>query len=157
MIRHKEIDSKQVVDTLIASEDTIKFLLEGIQTYAPDYMHGLPKRDFIREAEEAIVMLQETAVVLARAHRAARAEAMGRRPIGRPPKTLEITPISQASESKTLMRMDEIVSLLGFARSTLYTMIKNNQFPAPIKIGERKVAWRTEVVMDWLDSKEHRT
>ena len=161
MIRRKEIDSKQVVDTLVASEDTIKFLLEGVRTYAPDYMHGLPKRDFIREAEEAIVMLRETAVVLARAHRAATAEAMGRKPIGRPPKTLEDTPVVtsvvKTSESKALMRMDEIVSLLGFGRSTLYAMIKNHQFPAPIKIGKRKTAWRTEVVMDWLNSKEHRT
>jgi prophage regulatory protein len=157
VIRRKEIDSKQVVDTLVASEDTIKFLLEGVRTYAPDYMHGLPKRDFIREAEEAIVMLRETAVVLARAHRAATAEAMGRKPIGRPPKTLEDTSVVETSESKALMRMDEIVSLLGFGKSTLYAMIKNHQFPAPIKIGKRKTAWRTEVVMDWLNSKEHRT
>ena len=151
-MRRKEIDPKQVVDTLVASEDTIKFLLEGIQTYAPEYMHGLPKKDFIQEAEEAIAMLQETTVVLARAHRSATAEAAGRRPVGRPPKTLEDT-----SESKTLMHMDEIVSLLGFGKSTLYAMIKNRKFPAPIKIGERKTAWRTEVVMDWLNSKEHRT
>ena len=157
MIRRKEIDSKQVVDTLIASEDTIKFLLEGVRTYAPDYMHGLPKRDFIREAEEAIDMLRESAVVLARAHRAATAEAVRHRLIGRPPKTLENTPIAQTSESKALMRMDEIITLLGFARSTLYTMIKNHEFPAPIKIGKRKIAWRTKVVMDWLNSKEHRT
>lgn len=151
-MRRKEIDPKQVVDTLVASEDTIKFLLEGIQTYAPEYMHGLPKKDFIQEAEEAIAMLQETTVVLARAHRSATAEAAGRRPVGRPPKTLE-----DISESKTLMHMDEIVSLLGFGKSTLYAMIKNRKFPAPIKIGERKIAWRTEVVMDWLNSKEHRT
>jgi len=102
-------------------------------------------------------MLRETAVVLARAHRAATAEAMGRKPIGRPPKTLEDTSVVETSESKALMRMDEIVSLLGFGRSTLYAMIKNHQFPAPIKIGKRKTAWRTEVVMDWLNSKEHRT
>lgn len=157
MIRNKEVDLGHVVDTLIASEDTTKLLLEGIRTYAPDYMHGLPKRDFVQEAEEAVVMLRECAVVLSRAHRAAVAEAAGRKPVGRPPKTLEATPVTKTSESKVLMQMDEVVRTLGIGKSTIHAMVKNNQFPAPIKLGKRKIAWRTEVVMDWVNSKEHET
>ena len=82
-MRSIKVDPKQVVDAIVASEDTVKFLLEGIRTYAPDHMHGLPKEDYIQEAEEAIAALREAAVVLARVNRAA--AAAERRPVGRPP------------------------------------------------------------------------
>lgn len=40
-----------------AAPDLIKALrlcLEGLQTYAPEYMHGLPKREYVQAAVEAI-------------------------------------------------------------------------------------------------------
>ena len=40
-VRNTTVDPKQIVDALVASEDTVKLLLAGIQTYAPDFMHGL--------------------------------------------------------------------------------------------------------------------
>ena len=33
--------------------DALELLLDGLLTYAPDYMHGLPKRHYVDEAMEA--------------------------------------------------------------------------------------------------------
>jgi hypothetical protein len=34
--------------------DALELLLDGLLTYAPDYMHGLPKRHYVDEAMEAL-------------------------------------------------------------------------------------------------------
>ena len=34
--------------------DALELLLDGLLTYAPDYMHGLPKRHYFDEAMEAL-------------------------------------------------------------------------------------------------------
>jgi hypothetical protein len=42
---------KEQRDNLV---DALELLLDGLLTYAPDYMHGLPKRHYIDEAMEAL-------------------------------------------------------------------------------------------------------
>lgn len=34
--------------------DALRLLLDGLETYAPEFMHGLPKADYIRAARAAI-------------------------------------------------------------------------------------------------------
>jgi hypothetical protein len=34
--------------------DALELLLDGLLTYAPDYMHGLPKQHYVDEAMEAL-------------------------------------------------------------------------------------------------------
>ena len=34
--------------------NALKLCLEGLQTYAPEYMHGLPKREYVEKALDAI-------------------------------------------------------------------------------------------------------
>ena len=44
--------------------------------------------------------------------------------------------------------------MTGIPRSTLYAMIADDQFPKPIKIGERAVAWIETEVHDWINTRE---
>lgn len=45
------------------------------------------------------------------------------------------------------------MQLTGLSRSTIYLYIKLGKFPAPLKIGERAVAWINVEIEDWLNEK----
>jgi prophage regulatory protein len=51
-----------------------------------------------------------------------------------------------------LLRLKTVLLITGLARSTIYRMIAEHRFPAPVKIGKRAVAWRQEDVRQWRES-----
>ena len=53
-------------------------------------------------------------------------------------------------DGQRLMRLPEVLKLTGLSRSTLYRKIKAGQFPAPVSLGPRSVAWRESEVLDWI-------
>lgn len=55
-----------------------------------------------------------------------------------------------------LLRRPEVESLTGLSRSTLYDWMKKGDFPQPIKLGARLVAWRESDISKWLESREVR-
>ena len=57
------------------------------------------------------------------------------------------------SENKKLYRLPQVRELTGLGRSTLYARIKSGDFPAPVNIGVRAVAWNSELVAAWIDSR----
>ena len=52
-----------------------------------------------------------------------------------------------------LLRLKTVLLITGLARSTIYRMIAEHTFPAPVKIGKRAVAWRPEEVGPWRESR----
>ena len=59
--------------------------------------------------------------------------------------------------SNRVLRRPEVQTLTGIPRSTLYAKIAVGDFPAPIKIGQRAVAWREAEVNDWLSNCQRST
>jgi prophage regulatory protein len=55
-----------------------------------------------------------------------------------------------------LIRRPEVEARTGLSRSTLYEWMKRGDFPQPVKLGARLVAWRESDVAEWLDSRETR-
>ena len=49
-----------------------------------------------------------------------------------------------------LLRRPEVQKLTALPTSTLYRYMKEGRFPAPLKIGERAVAWPLSEVQAWL-------
>lgn len=41
-----------------------------------------------------------------------------------------------------LLRLRQVLQILGISRSTFYAGIRVNRYPAPVKLGARAVAWR---------------
>lgn len=39
----------------------------------------------------------------------------------------------------------------GVAKATIYNWIELGQFPKPVKLGERAVAWRTADLKEWAE------
>jgi prophage regulatory protein len=55
-----------------------------------------------------------------------------------------------------LLRRPEVEARTGLSRSTIYDWMKRGQFPQPVKLGARLVAWRKSDIADWLESRETR-
>ena len=52
-----------------------------------------------------------------------------------------------------LLRLPMVIRNTGLARSTIYKLISQNQFPVPIKLSKRAVAWLQSEVVDWIASR----
>jgi len=52
-----------------------------------------------------------------------------------------------------LLRVREVLSICGLSRATLYREIKLHDFPAPLRISARSVAWLQDEVVEWLESR----
>lgn len=55
--------------------------------------------------------------------------------------------------SDPLLRRPEVERETGLSRSSLYRMMDDNQFPRPIRIGKRAVAWRASTIDQWKSSR----
>lgn len=53
----------------------------------------------------------------------------------------------------TLLRLDDVKNQTGLGRSIIYKMIGEGQFPMPVKITTKAVAWPSNEVDDWITSK----
>lgn len=60
----------------------------------------------------------------------------------------------QADLSISLVRTKQLCAELGISRTTLWRLVKSGDFPAPIQIGKNSIAWRRQVISDYLDSKQ---
>ena len=54
--------------------------------------------------------------------------------------------------TEKLMRRPEVETRTGLSRSTLYDWMKRGDFPLPVKLGTRLVAWRESDVTAWLEA-----
>ncbi|NVE89244.1 helix-turn-helix transcriptional regulator [Vreelandella titanicae] len=52
--------------------------------------------------------------------------------------------------SNRLIRIKDVMDRTGLARSTVYKYIGLGQFPQPIKLGTRAVAWVEREVEAWI-------
>ena len=51
------------------------------------------------------------------------------------------------------LRRPAVEAATGLSRSSLYSMMDAGEFPRPIRIGKRAVAWPESVVSAWLASR----
>lgn len=51
--------------------------------------------------------------------------------------------------SDQLLRRPEVERRIGLARSSIYRMMEAGEFPRPIRIGRRAVAWRASDLDRW--------
>ncbi len=52
-----------------------------------------------------------------------------------------------------MLRLPEVKQLVGLGRSTIYAMVKRGEFPAPVPLGARAVAWVSTEVTAWLEGR----
>ena len=52
-----------------------------------------------------------------------------------------------------LLRLPAVMELTGLGRSTIYRMMSEGDFPKPIKLGQRAIAWPADTIRDWITSR----
>jgi prophage regulatory protein len=52
-----------------------------------------------------------------------------------------------------LLRLGAVIRVTGLSRSTLYRLIADGQFPRPVRLGPRAVAWRRVDVEAWSEAR----
>jgi prophage regulatory protein len=56
----------------------------------------------------------------------------------------------QTTESvPRLLRLAAVLQATGLGRSTVYRMVAEHTFPAPVKLAKRAVGWRDDDVRQW--------
>ena len=49
-----------------------------------------------------------------------------------------------------LLRRPDVEAVTGLSRSSLYAKMDSGDFPRPVRIGARAVAWRASDIQEWL-------
>jgi len=52
-----------------------------------------------------------------------------------------------------VLRLDAVVQVTGLARSTIYKLIGEGEFPRPVPLTGRSVGWIESEVIAWIKSK----
>ena len=64
-----------------------------------------------------------------------------------------IEAIHGARQARALLRLQQVQALTGLARSTLYKLVSERNFPSPIPLTGRAVAWDSQAVNAWIESR----
>lgn len=54
------------------------------------------------------------------------------------------------SNQQSILRLRQVQLRIGLSRSTIYSMIKNGKFKAPIKLGPRAIGWLESDVEEFI-------
>ena len=52
-----------------------------------------------------------------------------------------------------LLRLPQVESTCGLKKSSIYARVKEGTFPAPVRLGPKSVAWRSDEVNRWIDQR----
>lgn len=56
-------------------------------------------------------------------------------------------------EGNKLLRLPQVESRTGLKKSTIYDRIKQGTFPISVKLGAKAVAWRSDEIEAWIESR----
>jgi prophage regulatory protein len=51
--------------------------------------------------------------------------------------------------AQRVLRLSEVITMVGLGRSSIYRYVREGRFPAPIRVGERSVRWKLADVLAW--------
>ena len=52
-----------------------------------------------------------------------------------------------------ILRIKDVIKITALSNSTIYELIKSNDFPRPKRIGKRAVGWLENDIQNWVDSR----
>lgn len=60
--------------------------------------------------------------------------------------------VAQRDPEMRLLRMLEVLKRVGLGKTTVYRLISENEFPAPVRIGAAAL-WSSEKIDEWIRSR----
>ena len=61
--------------------------------------------------------------------------------------------LNMAQQPRRFLRLPEVKHQVGYGRTAIYQKIKSGEFPAPISLGARAVAWTSDSIESWIESR----
>ncbi len=58
------------------------------------------------------------------------------------------------SELDRIIRIPELVHLVGYSRPSIYRLMDSDEFPSAVKLGPQAVGWRMSEIQEWIASRE---
>lgn len=52
-----------------------------------------------------------------------------------------------------LIRLKELTEIVGYRRAAIYKKMAASEFPRPVSLGPRAVAWRSDDIDTWVNSR----
>lgn len=53
----------------------------------------------------------------------------------------------------TVLRMPQVIEMIGVSRAHVYALISRDEFPRPILIGKRAVGWMETDIRSWINAR----
>ncbi len=58
-----------------------------------------------------------------------------------------------AENSRRFLRLPDVKQIVGYGRTAIYQKIKAGEFPKPYALGARAVAWLSDDIDLWIESR----
>lgn len=52
-----------------------------------------------------------------------------------------------------ILRLPQVIEMIGMSKSSIYLAISNGNFPKPIKLSERSVGWTANDIENFIERK----
>jgi prophage regulatory protein len=52
-----------------------------------------------------------------------------------------------------LLKLPRVIEKTGLGRSSIYAKVATGEFPAPVRLSARAIAWRADAVESWVESR----
>ena len=52
-----------------------------------------------------------------------------------------------------LLRRRQVEEITGLSRSSIYRLMRNGEFPPPVRIGTSAVRWKASHITKWVESR----
>ncbi|MHB1285186.1 MAG: helix-turn-helix transcriptional regulator [Leptospirillum sp.] len=56
-------------------------------------------------------------------------------------------------KDEKILKIHQVVEIVGISRSSVYNMVQRNDFPKPLKLGSRSSGWLKSEVDAWIESR----
>jgi prophage regulatory protein len=67
------------------------------------------------------------------------------------------TPAADPTPTPMFLRIGVVMRITGLGRSTIYRMMAEDEFPQPVRLTRRLVAWRRADLDQWSDGRPRAT
>ena len=58
--------------------------------------------------------------------------------------------MTRLNTKRRLLRLPDVLDAVGLSKASIYSKISAGDFPLPVKLGARAVAWPAEAVDQWI-------
>jgi prophage regulatory protein len=59
----------------------------------------------------------------------------------------------RSNDGPTIIRLPSVKSKTGWSRSSIYSLMAQGKFPAPVSLGSRAVGWVESEIDQWIASR----